>query len=294
MSATPSTLITATEMPTLGGLVREATATLAAADIEQPRAEARWLLCRVFGISESALLLHADDGADPDGAERYRQAVSRRAAHEPFAYIVGEREFYGRPFLVDHRVLVPRPESEILIEEALRVLADCETRRPLVVDVGTGSGVLACTLALEAPQAQVLACDVSADALAVAAANRERLNLAGRLQLVRGSLLTWLGRPADLIVANLPYLPDGRLPDLMPEVRDWEPGLALFAGPAGLDLISALLAHAQRTVRPGGTILLELDPEQIEAAWALLPAARARVIQDLAGLDRVLRLDLPA
>jgi release factor glutamine methyltransferase len=278
---------------TLSSLLREAAGHLAAAGIEGSRAEARWLLRRILGVSESVLVLRADDSVEPAATERYREAVSRRVAHEPFSYIVGEREFYGRSFLVDRRVLVPRPETETLIEEALRVLGQSNAANPLVVDVGTGSGAIACTLVLEAPNASVIACDVSRDALAVAATNRDRLGLADRLKLVRGSLLSWLGQPADLVLANLPYLPTGRLPDLIPEVRDWEPHLALDGGPAGLDLIARLLADANRTVRPGGTILLELDPEQVGATRALLPHAESRVIRDLAGLDRILRLDLP-
>jgi release factor glutamine methyltransferase len=138
-----------------------------------------------------------------------------------------------------------------------------------------------------------VASDVSAEALTVASINRRRHGLDGRLPLVRGSLLDWLREPADLVVANLPYLPSVRIPTLMPEVRDWEPRLALDGGPDGTDLIRRLLAHAPRAVRPGGTILLELDPEQVGPVMALLPQASARVIRDLAGLDRVLRLDLP-
>ena len=229
-------------------------------------------------------------------AEHVRHAVGRRAAHEPFAYVVGSRELYGRPFAVDRRVLVPRPETETLVEEALAVLRDraSAVAAPLVVDVGTGSGAIACTIALEVASAAVVACDVSADALAVAALNRDRLGLRDRLPLVQGSLLAWLRPSADLIVANLPYIPSARVPTLMPEVANWEPHLALDGGPDGLDLIRALLADATRVVKPGGTILLEMDPEQIEPARALLPSGQSRVIRDLAGLDRVLRLDIPA
>jgi release factor glutamine methyltransferase len=293
-------------------LLAAASLRLHEAGLEDARAEARWLLSRVLGLSTSELILQADTVPPPALAEQYQEAVRRRAAHEPFAYVVGEREFYGRSFLVDRRVLVPRPETELLIEAALATVASWrreeshpERRLPArpvtVVDIGTGSGAIACTVALEAaiiaPAARVIACDVSPEALAVAAANRDRLGLVDRLSLVRGSLLAWLGEPADLILANLPYIPSARVPTLMPEVSKWEPHLALDGGPDGLDLVRDLLADAPRIVRPGGTILLELDPAQMAPAssWmtGLLPGTRSSVVQDLAGLDRVLRLDLP-
>jgi release factor glutamine methyltransferase len=277
-------------------LVDDAAQILRGAGIEQAGLEARWLLARVLNISESSLLAHPNAAVDPADASRYRQAVRRRARREPFAYVVGERELYGRTFLVDRRVLVPRPETETLVEEALAVLKfrACMPDRPaLVVDVGTGSGAIACVLAQELPRATVVACDISADALAVAALNRDRLSLRDRLHLVRGNLLDWLRQPADLVVANLPYIPSARVPTLMPEVADWEPRQALDGGPDGLDLVRALLTDARRVVRPGGTILLELDPEQMAPAQTLLPNADTRVVRDLAGLDRVLRLDLP-
>jgi release factor glutamine methyltransferase len=163
---------------------------------------------------------------------------------------------------------------------------------PLVVDVGTGSGGIACTLALEAPHCRVIGSEPSADALAVASINRRRHGLDGRLALVQGSLLDWLGGPADVVVANLPYLPTSRIPALMPEVSDREPRLALDGGDDGTDLIRRLLADAPRIVRPGGTVLLELDPEQLGSVRAMLPAASATAMRDLAGLERVLRLDL--
>lgn len=280
--------------PHVSELLAEATMILREAGIEDARAEARWLLCHLLHMTESSLLAWPDAVIPVIQAEHARHAVRRRAGHEPFAYVVGEREFYGRSFVVDRRVLVPRPETEILIEEALRVLGERRgASTPLVVDVGTGSGAIACTLALEAPTARVVACDVSADALAVTAINRDRLGLGRRLPLVRGSLLSWLREPADLVVANLPYIPAARVPTLMPEVANWEPHLALDGGADGLDLVRDLLADALRVVKPGGTILLELDPEQMEPARALLPIAAATVIPDLAGLDRILKLVLP-
>jgi release factor glutamine methyltransferase len=280
---------------TTSELVAEAAATLHGAGIEQPRLEARWLLGHVLSVSQSSLLAHPEQVVSPVEAGRFRDAIRRRAAREPFAYVVGEREFWGDSFVVDRRVLVPRDDSEVLILEALelrRRLTSAHAEQRIVVDVGTGSGALACVLAREMSAATVIGCDVSADALAVAAANRERLGLQTRLHLVRGHLLAWLQRPADLVVANLPYLPSARILTLMPEVSEWEPRLALDGGADGLDLIRELLQDAPRVVKPGGTILLELDPEQIEPARALLPGATSSVVS-FDGLERVLRLDLP-
>jgi release factor glutamine methyltransferase len=271
-------------------LVAEAADVLRRAGIEQPRLEARWLLHRLLNISQTTLIAHPDLAVAPAEARRYRQAVARRAGHEPFDYIVGERDFWGDSFVVDHRVLVPRDDSEVLILEALDAFPP--TASGLIVDIGTGSGALGCVLAQERPSATVVACDVSADALAVATINRDRLNLRDRLQLVRGSLLSWLRVPADLIVANLPYIPTARIATLMPEVSTWEPRLALDGGPDGLDLIRELLADVPRVVKPGGTILLEMDPEQIETARRMLPFARSSIVA-FGGLDRLLRFDLP-
>ena len=278
---------------TVARLIQDAALSLDRAGIEGARTEARRLLAHVLGETESALLAHGERVVPADLTAQFLALVERRASREPFAYLVGERELYGRRFVVDGRVLVPRPETETLIEAALAIQPTSTDRAPLVVDVGTGSGAIGCTLALEHPDWRLVASDVSADALAVAAINRQRLGLVGRVGLVRGSLLDWLGEPADLVVANLPYIPSERVPGLMPEVSRWEPPLALDGGPDGAELMRRLLADAPRTVRPGGTILLELDPSQPDALVKIVPGARCQVIADLAGLDRVLRIDLP-
>jgi release factor glutamine methyltransferase len=280
-------------IPTIAVLLGDAARRLQQAGIDGPRSEARWLLAHVLSVPVSTLLAHGERLVSPEAASCFRDLVGRRTDHEPFAYLVGERELYGRRFVVDRRVLVPRPETETLIEAAFDVLPVSQARTPLVIDVGTGSGAIACTLALERPTWRIVASDLSADALAVAAINRQRLGLDGRLPLVRGSLLDWLGEPANLVVANLPYIPSDRVPNLMPEVSRWEPALALDGGADGTDLMRRMLVDAQRIVRPGGTILLELDPEQVMSLTCVIPGASCRAIRDLAGLDRVLRIDLP-
>ena len=275
-------------------LLADAARRLLDAGVEQPGREAQLLLGHALGATSADLLAHPDRPVAEDDVARLAQLVARRCAREPFAYLVGQREFYGRSFLVDRRVLVPRPETEILVEEALAVLGARQADRPLVVDVGTGSGAIACTLALHAAAARVVGVDRSPEALTVAAANRRRLGLADRVWLVRGDLLEWLRAPADLIVANLPYLPSGRIPRLQPEVARFEPRLALDGGPDGTDLVRRLLLAARDLVRPGGTLLLELDPEQIPTIAGLATWGMTRVIPDLAGLDRVLRVDVPS
>ncbi|HYU19276.1 MAG TPA: peptide chain release factor N(5)-glutamine methyltransferase [Chloroflexota bacterium] len=281
---------------TVAALLADAASRLRAAGVEAPRHEALLLLAHALGATKTHLLAHPDRPVEGEEAERFASLVARRAAHEPYAYVVGEREFYGRGFLVDRRVLVPRPETEVLVEQALVALSELRGHgvpKPVVVDVGTGSGVIACILALHAPEALVVAVDDSTAALEVAEANRRQLGLAERVRLMRGDLLGWLGSAADLVVANLPYLPSSRIGALGPEVREFEPRHALDGGQDGADLMRRLLAQAPARIRSGGSLLLEVDPPQVEAPADALPAARRRVFQDLAGLDRVLRLDLP-
>ena len=279
---------------TVGELVADAASRLRAAGVEGARHEALLLLEHATGVPRATLLAFPEREATADQVHCYVELVARRAAREPYAYLVGEREFYGRSFAVDRRVLVPRPETETLVKAALDIVGAYPAGvSPLVVDVGTGSGSIACTVAAEARNARVVACDVSAAALAVAAHNRARLALDRRVGLVRGDLLSWLGSPADLVLANLPYLPPTRAPELMPEVADYEPHLALFADDHGLQLIRRLLADARRVVRPGGSLLLELDPDQVSPLQAAVPWAGTTVFRDLMGNERVVRVDVP-
>ena len=225
-------------------------------------------------------------------ASRFRELVERRAAGEPVAYIIGSREFMGLEFVVDPRVLIPRPETEGLVERALGWLSR-HPGAPRIVDVGTGSGAIALSVDRLAPPTSrpwIFASDVSPDALAVARINRERLG-ARRVQFVCGSLLDWSRDQFDLILANLPYLRDEqRHPGI-----SWEPDAALYAGDGGFALYAQLLQQSTSLLAPGGMILCEIDPDQRERALSVargaFPRGNVRVEPDLAGLDRYLIIE---
>jgi len=229
----------------------------------------------------------------PAPAERQlAQLVARRLTREPLAYILGRREFYGINLLVNPNVLIPRPETETLVEHALfMALMGMENPALVIADVGTGTGAIAINLAIHLPNARIYATDVSDEALDVASYNIRGHNVADRVTLLKGDLLEPLPEPVDLIAANLPYIPTDRIPTLQPEVQR-EPREALDGGPDGLDHIRRLVAQAAGgKLKEPGVILLELDPEQAPAVEALahqlFPDAQTSVEKDLARLDRV-------
>ena len=254
----------------------------------------------VAQISRAHLFAHLDQPLDEAAAARFEAYLQRRLAHEPSAYITGHREFYGLDFLVTPDTLIPRPETETLVDAAIELV----TRRAvgaqhapplLIADVGAGCGAIAVALAL--PDATVYALDASPAALAVVAANARRHGVADRVACRQGDLLTPLDAAVDLIVANLPYVKTDDWRDLAPEVRDHEPRLALDGGADGLDLIRRLLAQAPAYLRPGGGLCLEFGDGQEEALLTLgqaaFPQATLSVERDLAGRPRVLVLSLP-
>ncbi|MYA08308.1 MAG: peptide chain release factor N(5)-glutamine methyltransferase [Holophagales bacterium] len=256
--------------------------------VEQPRREAALLLGEVLRLSEAQLYARADDDVPEPAAVSYGQLIRRRADRIPVAYLLGRREFHGRVFAVDPRVLIPRPETEHLVEAALNCIDDGAR----VLDVGTGSGCIAVTLALERPGSRIVATDLSPGALAVAAANCRRHGVADRVRLVRADLLSAL-RPGafDIVVSNPPYIDVGEWPSLMPEVRDHEPPEALFAGD-GLDFYRRLFADGG-FLREGQRLLLEIGKGQLEAVRELAEGSGFDVewvVADLAGIARVLTL----
>jgi release factor glutamine methyltransferase len=239
--------------------VEAATARLAAAGIEHARGDAEWLLAGILGMNRGALGLAFDDEPAAAAIRDYEAAVRRRMQREPLQRILGWEEFRGLRLALTPMVLVPRPETEILVELALALLPDAAPgRRPLVVDVGTGSGCVACAIAAERPDVCVIATDRSLESLRVARENARRLGLAGRMREVASDLLGGVGRGcADLIVSNPPYLPSAWLSGLDPEVRDHEPLEALDGGPDGLDVLGRLIAESTRSLRPGAALVVE-------------------------------------
>jgi release factor glutamine methyltransferase len=290
-----------------------------------PRLDAELLLAHILGWSRARVLAERRAPLSQLQQAAFRSLVQRRAALEPIAYLVGHKEFYGLDLLVDRHVLVPRPETELLVERAilvgrrmtadrrppttedrgsriedrLRVLRDPRSSSfgtsvagrwsPVVVaDIGTGSGCIAVALAVYLPEALVYAIDISLEALRVARQNVERHGVATRVRLIEGDLLDALPEPVDLLVSNLPYT---ILSEIDEGVRRHEPHLALDGGADGLDLYRRLLAAAPAKLRPGGAVLFEIGAAQgaavAELARRQFAAARIKVHQDLAGLDRV-------
>jgi release factor glutamine methyltransferase len=284
-STTPAP--TTTARSSIGELLGRARARLAATPFATPR-EAHLLLGHVLGLAEASLLARDDEPVADTEAGLFAALLERRLAGEPVAYLVGGKEFFGRWFAVDQRVLVPRPETEHLVEAAL-VLARSLPPRPRIVDLGTGSGCIAITLALEIAASSVTATDRSPAALAVARGN------AGALGAGVGFLAAEWAAPLraedfDLVVSNPPYLdPAG---PVMPEVAAWEPASALWAGSGGLDAYRALLASLD-AARAGTPLLLEIGLDQTTPLTDLAESAGwrlASVHRDLAGIERVVEL----
>jgi release factor glutamine methyltransferase len=257
-----------------------------------PRLDAELLAAHAFGLSRVQLYTQFDRPLLAPELASYRELVKRRQAGEPVAYITGRKEFWSLDLVVDKRVLIPRPDTETAVEEALARLSERTAETPArIADVGTGSGAIALALAKTRPEATVFASDVSPEALAVARANAERLGLA--VTFLEGSLAEPLRSPSidrlDLLVANLPYVRAGDIAGLAVEVQS-EPWLALDGGDDGLALVRALVAAAPEVLAPGGALVLEIGEGQAQATAELCRAAGledVRVRADLGGIERV-------
>lgn len=273
--------------------LRRATARLTQAGIEEPALEAELLLRHALAFDRTQLYQRLRDELPPEADSAYRALLERRLHREPTAYIIGCKEFYCLDLEVTPVAAVPRPETELLVEETLAIAHRRGHDAPLtVVDVGTGCGAIALALAGGLPHAEIIAIDCSPAALDLARRNARRLSLASRVRFLCGDLLAPLEEHVDFIAANLPYCRSGDWESLAPEVRCYEPRQALDGGPDGLRLIDRLLRQAPTHLRPRGAILMEIGCDQGEALRVLaaetLPRATVEVKQDLAGLDRLI------
>jgi release factor glutamine methyltransferase len=256
---------------------------------ERAERDAETLMLHLIERNRAYLLAHPEAELAAEAEDRYSALIQRRFAGEPIQYITGECEFYGLPFRVTRDVLIPRPETEHLVEKVAQLAASFVN--PRIVDIGTGSGAIAVALAHLLPSAQITAIDLSASALHVARANAERNGVAGRIRFVHGDLFEPVsGEFFEIAVSNPPYVPENDRNALAVEVREHEPELALFAGADGLDVYRRLIPAARATVVPGGFLALEIGSGQAAALAALLAEAGFEQIEftpDLQGIDRV-------
>ncbi len=256
------------------------------------RTDARLLLQHATGWSREQLLAHPDWQVDTPQLGAYQTLLARRAADEPVAYLVGEREFYGRAFRVDRRALIPRPETELLVDIGMAAIDRWRALgvEPSIVDVGTGAGAIAISVSLER-HTRVVATDVSRDALLLA---RENARLySANVAFVQADLLAGVCGPFNVVLANLPYVPSTR--SLPADVRDYEPHVALFGGQRGTELIERFLHEARSVVADGAELAVELDEEEQAAPVAALAAqlyrsAQVTIRQDHGGYDRVVHV----
>ncbi len=269
--------------------------------IDSPRLVAEWLLAHVLGCQRLRLYMEADRPASPDELVRLRGLVKRIAAHEPVQYVLGEWDFYGRPFFVSPCTLIPRPCTESLVEQVIRwgrgrgVAKDGNEARPIggIADLGTGTGCIGLTLALEWPAARLVATDIAPEVLELARRNAERHGVSERVEFRLGSLLEPLaGERFDIIASNPPYIPDDEWTAVAPNVRDYEPHRALRGGADGLAFIRPLLAVAAEVLTPRGLLAVEIPHAKRDAVLALAADApglmNARLEKDSEGLWRVL------
>ena len=263
---------------------------------ERARQDAETLLLGVLETSRAWLLAHMDEELDPGDAIRYKLLIHLRYKGEPIQYIAGQCEFYGLPIRVSAGVLIPRPETEHLVDQAL--LLSARFQAPRIADVGTGSGCIAIALAHHLPDAKITAIDLSPKALVRASESAALNKVLPRIRLIEGDLLAPVAEEQfDLIVSNPPYVPEADRPSLSVEVRDYEPALALFAGDDGLEVYRRLIPQAFAALVPGGALLLEIGYGQLEPVRALLGTAgfgEIDSVPDLRGIPRVVHARRPA
>jgi release factor glutamine methyltransferase len=278
---------------TLRQAIKKAEHTLSSADIDDALLESEVLLMHTLTIDRAKLYTDIDSELTPQQYNNFSALVQRRLNGEPLAYITGNREFYGLDFFVNHDVLIPRPETELLVEKTIEIASTRSYKT--IVDAGTGSGVVAICLALNLPDAVIYATDISASALEVALVNCRKHNVEDRIRMLQGNLLEPLPEPVDMIVGNLPYVTDTDMEQV--NTAGHEPKIALHGGRDGLEFIIAIVGQSVSKLLRGGSILLEVGRGQRQAAARQLkgiyPYGEIAIFRDLAGIERVVRLSLP-
>jgi len=266
--------------------------------IDDSYVEARMLLGHVTNLSPVQIHTEPEQTLSQEEEGKLQELVARRLKHEPAAYILRHREFHGIDFYIDTRVLIPRPETEVLVDTALEFAKSrsCITRPLLVADIGTGCGAIAISLALNLPRSKIYATDLSSSALEVARLNCGYHRVAEQVTILSGNLLQPLPEPVDLIVANLPYIKNSELPSLSPEIAKFEPRMALDGGRSGLDCIRQLLQQVIKKVNAGGCLLLEIGQNQEKEVSRLIHSClnevNFRFIVDFNGINRVVKIEL--
>lgn len=281
---------------TLAEAINSAAIQLSGAGITNARRDAEALLSHLIKKNRAWLITHGDDALDDEWRGLFKDTIQRRAKREPLQYIIGSQEFWGLEFMVTPEVLIPRPETELIIEATLAIIHD-RNRPARIIDLCTGSGCIAVSLAKELPVARILAIDKSAKALAVAKENAAQHGVSDRIRFLEGDLfhpleeLDWYGL-VDIIASNPPYVQSGDLDTLQPEVRDYEPEMALIAGPEGTELAAIIINTAPAYLKKTGALIMEMGLGQAEALRKMAGKTGAyttpEIMKDLAGIERVI------
>ena len=282
-------------MLTIADTLKHASQQLRRADVPNDLLDAQTLLAHALGQDRTYLIIHFNQQLSDELLAHYQTLLARRATGEPLQYIVGKQEFYGLEFEVTPDVLIPRPETELLVEETLRLAANIA--QPLILDVGTGSGCIAVTLARELDTAWLIATDISTAALVVARRNAKRNGVEARIEFIESDLLRAVNPDlkVDFLLSNPPYIATTEMPTLQREVRDWEPRLALTDCADGVSFYRRLLVAAPSYLKPGGRLIFEMGYQQAETIKAFVNRtvwSEPKALRDLQGIERTLVLGL--
>ena len=280
---------------TIAETLKLASQQLRAASVQNDVLDAQTLLAEALGKDRTYLIVNFNEHLSEELQAKFQRLIARRTAGEPVQYITGHQQFFGLEFEVTPDVLIPRPETELIVEETIRLVEEGKISAPIIIDVGTGSGCIAVTLARELEDAQISACDISETALTVARRNAAKHDLADRVRFLNSDLLSAFPETelADFILSNPPYVAANELPTLQREVRDWEPHTALTDHADGLSLYRRLLKESPSRLKPGGYLICELGYTQSEAVSAMADSEvweSPRLLDDLQAIPRTLVL----